>query len=643
MKPESARYDSSNIQVLEGLEPVRKRPGMYIGDTGEYGLHHLVYEVVDNSIDEALAGHCKNITVTLKKDDYVEVTDDGRGIPVDMHPELKLSALEIVMTKLHAGGKFDNETYKVSGGLHGVGISVVNALSDVCDVTIHREGKIWTQKFSRGVTVSPLKSNGATKSTGTRILFHPDKEIFSTTTFSFDILSARLREMAFLNKGIKIEIHDERGKAEKFHIFQFDGGIVSFIQHLNESKVSLLKKPIYIEAERDNVVIEAGVDYNDGYAEKMFSFANTINTYEGGTHLIGFRSALTRTLNDFLKRFGLDKKHKTAALTGDDTREGLVAVLSVKLMNPQFEGQTKRKLGNAEVKSLVEQVVNDELTTYFENNPKSAQRILDKALLAARARENARKAREMTRRKSELDSMTGLPGKLADCSERNPAKCELFLVEGDSAGGSAKQGRNREFQAILPLWGKMLNVEKTRAENVLNNDKLSPIISTLGTGIGNDFKLEKLRYNRIVIMADADVDGSHIRTLLLTFFYRYLSPLVEHGHIYIAMPPLYRVGAGKQKFAYAFNEEERDALLAEYRKTEKEESIYVQRYKGLGEMNPEQLWETTMDPSRRSMMRVCVEDAVQADETFSVLMGDAVEPRRQFIENNARYVSNLDI
>jgi DNA gyrase subunit B len=642
MKTEASQYDSSDIQVLEGLAPVRKRPGMYIGNTAEEGLHHLVYEVVDNSIDEALAGHCKNIKVTLKKGDYVEVIDDGRGIPVEKHPGLGISALEVVMTKLHAGGKFDNKSYKVSGGLHGVGISVVNALSDDCEVTVQRGGKIWTQKFSRGEVAQPLKSSGSVKTTGTKILFHPDTTIFSVTVFSFEILSARLREMAFLNKGIKIEIHDERGKSEKFHIFQFEGGIISFIQHLNESKMSLLKKPIYIEHEREGVLIELGIDYNDGYAEKVFSYANNINTHEGGTHLIGFRSALTRTLNDFLKRFGLDKKYKTAALTGDDTREGLTAVLSVKLPNPQFEGQTKTKLGNSEVKSLVEQVVNDELTTYFENNPKLAQRILDKALLAARARESARKAREMTRRKSELDSMAGLPGKLADCSERNPAKCELYLVEGDSAGGSAKQGRSREFQAILPLWGKMLNVEKTRVDHVLNNDKLSPVISTLGTGIGKDFNLEKLRYHRIVIMADADVDGSHIRTLLLTFFYRYLTPLVENGHIYIAMPPLFRVSAGK-KFAYAYNDDQREKLLAEYRKTEREESIHVQRYKGLGEMNPEQLWETTMDPARRSMIKVCLEDAVEADEIFSILMGDVVEPRRQFIEANALYASNLDI
>jgi len=642
MKAEERTYDSSNIQVLEGLEPVRKRPGMYIGNTAEEGLHHLVYEVVDNSIDEVLAGHCKHIVVNLKKNDYVEVIDDGRGIPVDIHADQKISALELVMTKLHAGGKFDNNSYKVSGGLHGVGISVVNALSDDCEVVVQRDGKTWTQRFSKGNPVTTLKSGGATKATGTRTLFHPDPTIFSTTTFSFEILSARLREMAFLNKGVKIEIHDERGKTEKFHIFQFDGGIVSFIQHLNESKVSLLKKPIYIETERDNVSIELGLDYNDGFAEKMFSYANNINTQEGGTHLVGFRSALTRTLNDFLKRFGLDKKHKTAALSGDDTREGLTAVLSVKLMNPQFEGQTKTKLGNSEIKSLVEQVVSDELTTYFENNPKIAQRILDKALLAARARESARKAKELVRRKTELGAMTGLPGKLADCSERNPEKCELFLVEGDSAGGSAKQGRNREFQAILSLWGKMLNVEKTRLDNVLNNDKLSPIISSLGTGIGNDFNIDKLRYHRIVIMADADVDGSHIRTLLLTFFYRYLAPLVEQGHIYIAMPPLFRVAAGK-KFHYAFTEEERDKRLAEFRKTEKEENIHIQRYKGLGEMNPEQLWETTMDPARRLMMRVRLEDAVEADEIFSILMGDAVEPRRQFIESNARYVSNLDI
>jgi len=642
MNTENKSYDSSNIQILEGLEPVRKRPGMYIGNTAEEGLHHLVYEVVDNSVDEALAGFCRNIKVTLKKNDYVEVIDDGRGIPVDLHKELKISALEIVMTKLHAGGKFDNKTYKVSGGLHGVGISVVNALSDDCEVTVNRGGKTWVQKFSKGSPLAPIKSVGPSKTTGTKVLFHPDPSIFSVLSFSFDTLSARLREMAFLNKGVKIEIYDERGKTEKFHIFQFDGGIVSFIQHLNETRISLLKKPIYIESEKDGVIIELGLDYNDGYSEKVFSYANNINTHEGGSHLVGFRSALTRTLNDFLKRFGLDKKNKIASISGDDTREGLTAVISVKLPNPQFEGQTKTKLGNSEVKGLVEQAVVDELTTYFEDNPKLAQKILDKALLAARARESARKAREMTRRKSELDSMAGLPGKLADCSEKDPAKCELYLVEGDSAGGSAKQGRNREFQAILPLWGKMLNVEKTRVDHVLNNDKLSPVIATLGTSIGKDFNLEKLRYHRIIIMADADVDGSHIRTLLLTFFYRYLTPLVESGHIYIAMPPLYRVASGK-KYQYAYNDEQRDSILNEYRKTDKEENIHIQRYKGLGEMNPSQLWETTMDPERRSMMRVRLEDAVEADEIFSILMGDVVEPRRQFIEANARYVSNLDI
>lgn len=632
-------YQSDKIQVLEGLEPVRKRPGMYIGNTSTEGLHHLVYEVVDNSIDEALAGHCNNIKVEIRKDNYIMVQDDGRGIPVDEHPVHKISALEIVMTKLHAGGKFENSAYKVSGGLHGVGISVVNALSDKCEVRVKRDGKVYLQKYERGKKLGPVKSAKGDNKTGTQVIFHPDDEIFEDLNFSFDTLSSRLRELAFLNKGITIEIQDLRTKKEKFHIFKFEGGIVSFIKHLNQTKNALHKEPIYLEAVKDDVMVEIALEYNDSYSENIYSYANNINTHEGGSHLAGFKAALTRAINDCIKRMGLDKKHKITSLTGDDVREGITAVISVKLPNPQFEGQTKTKLGNSEIKGIVEQLVNENLTGYFEEYPKIAQKIVEKNVLAAKARMAARKARELTRRKSELDSMTSLPGKLADCSEKNPSKCELYLVEGDSAGGSAKQGRNREFQAILPLWGKMLNVEKTRIDKVLNNDKLSPVIATLGTGLGKDFNIDKLRYHKIIIMADADVDGSHIRTLLLTFFYRYLTPLVEKGHIFIAMPPLYKISKGK-KFWYAFNEDERDKVLKSF--TDKDK-INIQRYKGLGEMNPDQLWETTMDPERRLMMQVKLEDAVQADEIFSVLMGDVVAPRREFIEKNAKYVSNLDI
>jgi len=633
-------YDAGGIQVLEGLDPVRKRPGMYIGNTASAGLHHLVYEVVDNSIDEALAGHCDNIKVTIRKDNSIEVIDNGRGIPVDPHPIHKISALEIVMTKLHAGGKFDNEAYKVSGGLHGVGVSVVNALSEMCEVKVKRKGRIYTQKYKRGIPQGKMTSVKGDNKTGTTVAFLPDTEIFTEREFSFDLLSRRLRELAFLNKGIKIEIYDQRSKNEKFHIFQFEGGIVSFIQHLNESKIPLHKKPVYIEALRDLVTVEVAMEYNDGYAENIFSFANNINTHEGGMHLSGFKTALTRVLNDFLKRTGTDKKAKITSLTGDDTREGLTCVISVKLPDPQFEGQTKTKLGNSEIKGIVEQLVNEGLTGFFEDNPKVVQKILDKSVIASKARAAARKARELTRRKSELDSMTSLPGKLADCSEKDPAKCELYIVEGDSAGGSAKMGRSREFQAILPLWGKMLNVEKTRIDKVLNNDKLTPVIASLGTSIGKGFNLEKLRYHRIIIMADADVDGSHIRTLLLTFFYRYLTPLVENGHIYIAMPPLYKIAAKKKSF-YAFNDNERDQILK--REFKGVDNVHIQRYKGLGEMNPDQLWDTTMNPETRQMMRVELEDAVEADEIFSLLMGDVVAPRKKFIEDNAMYVSNLDI
>jgi DNA gyrase subunit B len=636
-------YTSENIEVLEGLDPVRKRPGMYIGNTSKEGLHHLVYEVVDNSVDEALAGYCSSVKVNILKDNIIQVEDNGRGIPADYNEKFKMSTLEIVMTKLHAGGKFNNNAYKVSGGLHGVGVSVVNALSVEFEVMVQRDGKIYTQKYSKGAPLSAVKESKAPgKKTGTTITFKPDPEIFSIAEFSFDLLSTRLRELAFLNKGVRIEIYDKRSKSEKFHIFQFDGGIISFVKHLNETQVSLHKDPIYIESDKNDVYVEVAIEYNESYQERIYTYANNINTQEGGSHLIGFKSALTRTLNDYIKKMPQprNKKNQIGALSGDDTREGLTAVISVKLKNPQFEGQTKTKLGNMEIKGIVEQAVNDKLSSYFEINPKSAEKIIEKCMRAARSREAARKARDLARRKSELDSISSLPGKLADCSERDPKKCEIYIVEGDSAGGSAKQGRNREFQAILPLWGKMLNVERQRLEKVIGNDKLSPIIACLGTGIDKDFDDKKLRYHKVIIMADADVDGSHIRTLLLTFFFRYLTPLIENGYVYIAMPPLYRISAGKKE-RYAYDEAQREAIIK--KDFPDATNVSIQRYKGLGEMNPQQLWETTMDPETRSMMQVTLDDAVEADEIFSMLMGDVVEPRRDFIEKNAKYVSNLDI
>ncbi|HEQ72256.1 MAG TPA: DNA topoisomerase (ATP-hydrolyzing) subunit B, partial [Spirochaetia bacterium] len=530
-------YSAKNIQVLKGLEHVRKRPGMYIGTTGPDGLHHLVYEVVDNSIDEALVGYCSKISVTLEADNIVVVEDDGRGIPVDLHPQEKVSALEVVMTKLNAGGKFDKNSYKVSGGLHGVGVSVVNALSEWCEVKVHRDGKLYYQKYKRGAPLEPVKEQKGTSNQGTWTRFKPDSAIFEDIDFHFDVLSNRLRELAFLNKGIEISIADERQKKRKEHIFKFDGGLKTFIEYLNKNKTCIHKEPIYFEGLVSDVQVECSLQYNDGYNDNIFSFVNNINTREGGTHLIGFKSALTRTLNDFLKKNALSKK-MDETLSGDDTREGLTAVISVKVHDPQFEGQTKAKLGNSEVKGIVEAVVNEHLTAYFEENPNIVKQILDKTVMAAKARIAARKARELTRRKSFLES-SGLPGKLADCAERDPSKCELYIVEGDSAGGSAKLGRDRHFQAILPLWGKMLNVEKTRLDKVLSNDKLIPIISSLGTNAGSNFDLSKLRYHRVIIMADADVDGSHIRTLLLTFFFRYMKELIEEGHVFIAMPPLY--------------------------------------------------------------------------------------------------------
>jgi DNA gyrase subunit B len=615
---------------------------MYIGSTGPDGLHHLVYEVVDNSIDEALAGHCSHIAVTIGKNNVVTVVDDGRGIPVDMHAGENLSALEVVMTRLHAGGKFDKDSYKVSGGLHGVGVSVVNALSEWCEVSVYRNNTIYRQRYQRGVPDAPIEEVGSTDLSGTSVSFRPDEQIFETVTFSFDILSHRLRELAFLNKGVRITIEDQRLPQVKRHDFKFDGGVLEFVQYLNKSKTTIQPQAIYLEARRDDVEMEIAIEYNDGFNEIVFSFVNNINTREGGTHLSGFRGALTRTLNDYLKKSKHAKK-MDESLSGDDVREGLTAVVSVKVIDPQFEGQTKAKLGNSEVRGIVESQVNESLTNFFDENPKVIEAILSKAVLAAKARQAARRARDLTRRKSFLES-SGLPGKLADCSERDPSKVEVFIVEGDSAGGSAKQGRNREFQAILPLWGKMLNVEKTRIDKVLANDKLQPVITSLGAGIGSEFDLDKLRYHKVIIMADADVDGSHIRTLLLTFFFRYMPKLVEAGNVYIAMPPLYKISFGKESY-YAYNDAERARIVEEFtsRKGIGEEKLSIQRYKGLGEMNPDQLWHTTMNPLTRNIMQVRLDDAVEADEVFTTLMGEEVAPRREFIEQNALAVSNLDV
>jgi len=632
------QYSAQSIQILKGLEHVRKRPSMYIGSTGTDGLHHLVYEVVDNSIDEALVGYCSAIAVVIEKQNIIRVEDNGRGIPVDIHPQEKVSALEVVMTKLHAGGKFDKSSYKVSGGLHGVGVSVVNALAEWCEVWVKRDRKVYFQRYKRGVPEKKVEVIGTSDSNGTITRFKADKQIFEDLNYSFDTLSNRLRELAFLNKGVAISIVDERASKPKTHEFKFQGGVRSFIEYLNKNKNPVHKEVVYIESEREGLSVEVGLQYNDGYTETIFSFANNINTREGGTHLIGFKSALTRTLNSFVEKLGLSKKLEEN-LSGDDVREGLTAVISVKIPDPQFEGQTKARLGNSEAKGIIESLVNEKLTFYFEENPEVVKAILEKCILAAKARAAARKARELTRRKSLLESI-GLPGKLADCSEEDPKKCELYIVEGDSAGGSAKMGRDRQFQAILPLWGKMLNVEKTRIDKVMANDKLMPIITTLGTSVGGNFELGKLRYHKVVIMADADVDGSHIRTLLLTFFFRYMQELIEKGHVYIAMPPLYKITVGKETF-YAYNDEERDKILKKQGRDGKNTNI--QRYKGLGEMNPEQLWETTMDPDRRNIIQVTLEDAVEADEIFTTLMGDAVEPRRKFIEENALSVSNLDV
>lgn len=629
-----SNYTASNIKVLKGLEAVRKRPAMYIGGTSERGLHHLVYEVVDNAIDEALAGYCNLIKVTITPEGVVEVDDNGRGIPVDMHPELKIPAVQVVMTVLHAGGKFDDKSYKVSGGLHGVGVSVVVALSEFLEVRIHKNNKIYYQRYERAMPVTELKTLGDTNRTGTVIRFKPDAEIFETTEFSFDYLTTRLRELAFLNSGVRIVLRDER--TDRTHDFKYDGGINSFVQYLNQNKKPLGSNPIYIASSREGLEFEVSLQYNEGYQESIFSFANNINTIEGGTHLSGFKSGLTRAVNTYIKNNDLLKNEKVNP-SGEDIREGLTAVVSVKIGDPQFEGQTKTKLQNSEVEGYVNSAVYDKLMTYFEEHPAEAKNITMKSIMAARSREAARKARELTRRKSVLESGS-LPGKLADCSINDPSRTELFLVEGDSAGGSAKQGRERSFQAILPLWGKMLNTEKARVDKVLNNDKIQPIILAIGAGIGADFDVTKIRYNKIIIMADADVDGAHISTLLMTFFYNYMKPLIEHGHVYIAMPPLFLVRKGKQK-RYVYTEEERDRAIAELG----DKGVQVQRYKGLGEMNPDQLWETTLDPNNRTLISVKMDDVIEADRMFTILMGDDVEPRREFIQANAKYVKNLDV
>ncbi len=634
-------YSANNIQVLEGLEAVRKRPAMYIGSTDINGLHHLVYEIVDNSIDEALAGYCDNISVTIHKDNSIEVEDNGRGIPVDIHPVYKKSALEIVLTKLHAGGKFNNDTYKVSGGLHGVGVSVVNALSKDMTVEVYRDEKKYTQSYKKGIPVHDVKKIGETKNRGTRTQFWPDDEIFDTIEYNFDTLAKRLRELAFLNAGIKIVLKDEREIKEKTaktteHVFQFKGGLVSFVQYLNETKTPIVKKPIHFHTTKDRIDVEVAIQYIDSYNENVYTFANNINTREGGTHLIGFKSALTRVINDFLKKGKYEKN--ITQLSGDDVREGLVAIISVKIPEPQFEGQTKMKLGNSEVKGLVESATYENLSMFFEENPQDVKKIIEKCIMGARARIAAKRARDLTRRKSALE-FDNLPGKLSDCSEKDASKCELYLVEGDSAGGSAKQGRDRNFQAILPLKGKILNVEKSRIDKILGNEEIRTLITAIGAGIGDeDFDVTKARYHKIVIMTDADVDGAHIRTLLLTFFFRYMTELIRNGYLYIAQPPLYGIKIGKE-LHYVFSDNDKDALLNKF----KDQKATIQRYKGLGEMNAEQLWDTTMDPQKRIMLQVRIDDDIEAEHVFSVLMGDAVEPRRKFIEDNAHKVQNLDL
>ena len=635
-------YESSNIQVLKGLEAVRKRPGMYIGSTSSRGLHHLVYEVVDNSIDEALAGYCDTVSVIIHADDSITVEDNGRGIPVDMHPTEKMPGLELAMTVLHAGGKFDKDSYKVSGGLHGVGVSVVNALSEQLKVWVKRDSREFYMDFERGDTTTKLKQVGkaGAKETGTKVYFKPDPQIFTELRYDYATLASRLRELSYLNKGVTITLTDERDDPVKQETFHAKGGLKEMVQYLNSHKKPLHPEVLYLDTEKDDIGIELAMQYNDGYNENVFTFVNNINTHEGGAHLTGLKAALTRTINEFAKKGNFLKK-ADFTLSGDDAREGLTAVLSVKVREPQFEGQTKTKLGNSEAESAVKTAVNDWLGAYLDEHPRTANIILEKAVSAARAREAARKARDLTRKKSALDVGT-LPGKLADCSLSDPALCELFLVEGDSAGGSAKQGRNREFQAILPLRGKIINVEKARIDKVLSNEEIRTIITALGTGIKEEFEISRARYHKIVIMTDADVDGAHIRVLLLTFFFRQMRELIDAGYMYIAQPPLYRVYKGKQEF-YAYDEKERETYQERLAGSSERNTVNIQRYKGLGEMNKEQLWDTTMDPERRTLMRVEMDDAILADQIFQTLMGDDVEPRKAFIEANAKFVSNLDI
>jgi DNA gyrase subunit B len=638
----AASYDAGNIQVLKGLEAVRKRPGMYIGSTSGRGLHHLVYEVVDNSIDEALAGYADKVDVTIHADDSITVDDNGRGIPVDVHPTEKIPGVELAMTVLHAGGKFDKDSYKVSGGLHGVGVSVVNALSEKLKVWVKRDGKEYYMDFARGTTTTKLKVLGkaGARERGTKIWFKPDDKIFTELHYDYATLAARLRELSFLNKGVTITLTDEREGQQKKETFHAKGGLKEMVQFLNTSRKPLHSEVMYVETERDGIGIELALQYNDGYNETVFSFVNNINTHEGGTHLTGFKAALTRTINAYAEKGNFLKK-ADFKLSGDDVREGLTGVLSVKVREPQFEGQTKTKLGNSEAEGAVKAVVNDWLASYLEEHPRTANIVVEKAVSAARAREAARKARDLTRKKSALD-VGNLPGKLADCSLSDPALCELYLVEGDSAGGSAKQGRDRNFQAILPLRGKIINVEKARIDKVLSNEEIRTIITAIGTGIKEDFAIDNARYHKVILMTDADVDGAHIRTLLLTFFFRQMPELIEAGYIYIAQPPLFRVAKGKEEY-YAYDTEERDDIAARLGNGDGRGSVNVQRYKGLGEMNPDQLWKTTMDPETRTILRVNLDDAVIADQVFQTLMGDEVEPRREFIEQNAKFVSNLDI
>ncbi len=628
------KYDAEKIQVLEGLEAVRKRPSMYIGSTDTHGLHHLVYEVVDNSIDEAMAGYCTEINVSVNLDGTVTVRDNGRGIPVGPHPKYKKPALEIVMTKLHAGGKFDRKSYKVSGGLHGVGVSVVNALSEWLEVVVELDGKFHSMRFERGNVKGKMKVSGSTERRGTTVTFKPDKEIFETVEFDFNVVLTRMRELAFLNSGLCITVEKE-GDPESKNNFKFEGGIVEYVKFINKAKVAMHPEPIYFCGNKGDTQLEIAMQYTDSYREFIHSYANNINTIEGGTHLSGFKSALTRTLNDYAKKNNF-LTDKSMTLGGEDVREGLTAILSVKLSEPQFEGQTKTKLGNSDIKGIVETLVNEKLAEFMEENPRVAEACIQKSILAAQAREAARKARELTRRKGFLEG-GGLPGKLADCSEKDPSKSELYIVEGDSAGGSAKQGRNREFQAILPLRGKILNVEKARLDKILRNNEIRTLITAFGTNIGEEFNLEKARYHKLILMTDADIDGAHIRTLLLTFLYRYMKPLIEAGYVYIAQPPLYRVFKGKQEH-WVFTDNEKNALVKELG-----EGWGVQRYKGLGEMNDHQLWDTTMDPDNRVLLQVTIGDAMLADELFTILMGDAVEPRRDFITTHAKEVVNLDV